>query len=46
MAAAMGFLVLAVPPRWRWWYLGATAVYWLLPRAMTGRSPTPATRAR
>jgi len=34
MAAAMGFLVLAVPPRWRWWYLGATAVYWLLPGAI------------
>ena len=31
MAAAMGFLVLAVPARWRWWYLGATAAYWLLP---------------
>jgi hypothetical protein len=31
MAAAMGFLVLAVPPRWRWWYLGATAIFWLLP---------------
>jgi len=34
MAEAMGFLVLAVPPRWRWWYLGATAVYWLLPGAI------------
>ena len=34
MAAAMGFLVLAVPRRWRWWYLGATALYWLLPGAI------------
>ncbi|WP_456823647.1 rhomboid-like protein [Cellulomonas sp. P5_E12] len=34
MAAAMGFLVLAVPPRWRWWYLGATAIFWLLPGAI------------
>ena len=34
MAAAMGFLVLAVPHRWRWWYLGATAVFWLLPGAI------------
>lgn len=33
MACAMGFLVLAVPPRWRWWYLAATALYWLLPGA-------------
>jgi len=34
MAAAMGFLVIAVPRRWRWWYLAATAVYWLLPGAV------------
>ena len=34
MAAAMGFLVIAVPARWRWWYLGGTAVYWLLPGAI------------
>ncbi|WP_051274966.1 rhomboid-like protein [Cellulomonas sp. URHD0024] len=33
MACAMGFLTLAVPPRWRWWYLAAIAVYWLLPAA-------------
>ena len=33
MACAMGFLVLAVPPRWRWWYLAGTALYWLLPGA-------------
>ncbi|MEZ0448829.1 rhomboid-like protein [Cellulomonas sp. ICMP 17802] len=31
MAACMGFLVLEIPQRWRWWYLGATAAYWLLP---------------
>jgi hypothetical protein len=35
MACAMGFLVLAVPPPWRWWYLGATAAYWLVPGAIT-----------
>jgi len=33
MACAMGFLVLAVPPTWRWWYLAAAALYWLLPGA-------------
>ncbi|WP_426593187.1 rhomboid-like protein [Cellulomonas sp. McL0617] len=31
MAGAMGFLVLAVPRRWRWWYMIPTALYWLLP---------------
>jgi len=33
MACAMGFLTLAVPLRWRWWYLAATVAYWLLPAA-------------
>lgn len=33
MACAMGFLVLAVPPPWRWWYLAGTALLWLLPGA-------------
>lgn len=31
MASAMGFLVLAVPRRWRWWYLAGTTLYWLSP---------------
>jgi hypothetical protein len=44
MAAAMGFLVLAVPPRWRWWYLGGTAVFWLLPGAIN-RTFTDASHA-
>ena len=33
MACAMAFLVLAVPRRWRWWYLAGIVLYWLAPAA-------------
>ncbi|WP_051639766.1 rhomboid-like protein [Cellulomonas sp. URHE0023] len=35
MACATGFLVLAVPRRWRWWYLCGAALYWLVPGAFS-----------
>jgi len=35
LASTTGFLVLAVPRRWRWWYIGAVAAFWLVPAAFT-----------
>ena len=35
LASTTGFLVLAVPRRWRWWYVGAVAAFWLVPAAFT-----------
>ncbi|MBE7702322.1 hypothetical protein H9623_18685 [Oerskovia sp. Sa1BUA8] len=35
MASVMGFLTVAVPRRWRWWWIAFVVLYWVAPGLVT-----------